>query len=42
MLKKRNFIFIWLRKKIGLNSLALELYKLRTQLNEIKKMIEPE
>lgn len=33
-LKKRAWIFQWLREKIGLNALAMEVYKIRTQALE--------
>jgi len=34
-LKKRAWIFRWLRKKIGLDSLAIEVYKLKI-INQLK------
>jgi hypothetical protein len=39
-LKKRNIIFRFLRKKIGVDVLALELYRLQDEVLELKNKLE--
>jgi len=38
-IKKRNIIFRFLRRKIGVDSLALQVYKLQDEILELKNKL---
>ena len=38
-LKKRNWVFRWLREKTGINSLAMEFYETQDKIEKIKEYV---
>jgi len=35
-IKKRHWLFVWLREKIGLNALAIEFYKTKAEFQDFR------